>query len=433
MEVTLFGFIYIIVISFFFLSRDTKNMVRITLISMTLQCDNVIVLGEEGIGPQIISSMIFVVYSCVNITDFEFFSKSLRPHYVYFFFLVYLCLSCIDSFSLNLIQIVIYLMCAYSLFNVRKIIGMKFVEKSILFVIIFVLVIGPIQFLCSSMLIPKQILEPLFFNDNISGTTVQFYYNFPYLRLFSTFMEPSYCSSFLVGAIFYIIHLGEKRVRHFKLILSVLLVELILTFSTTGYVGFVIVLAIYLLKNSKREYFHYYFGLILVLFLFFIVFKDSLLNDVLFNKVNSGSAHTRNIWNEKAIESFLSNPLYGTGFKSVRASSYLYSLLGETGIIGTMIYSLFLFLLFRPVYSYRFTEESVVVKASIYFLLSVFICMAIACPDHNLCTFWFGFYIYSISYGDNLMRELKRKVLIRALLKSGRLNTNQIARKEGAN
>ena len=397
MQVTAFGILYFSILLYIFVRKDTKKIIYFTLLSMTLQCDNVVVLGDKGVGPQIFSSLSIVFYTFLAIREKKLYSKLLLSHGLYTCFLVYIILTDSDSITLNLFQIIIYLACGYSLYNLGKIISGNELLKIITNVIFFVLVIGPIQFLCSSMIIPKIILQPFFFNDSFSGADVQFYYTFPYHRLFSTFMEPSFCSTFLVGAIFFILQIGDKRIPHFRAILSILIIELILTFSSTGYAGLLVMLVFYVSKHLKGKYVPYYFVVILLGFLFYIVFKDSILNEVLFAKSQSSSAQAREWWNIAALEAFNSNPLWGTGFQSVRASSYLYSLLGETGIIGTSIYLSLSLSLYWPLLSKKTKKEFDMVNASRLFMLSVFICMAIACPDHNLCTFWFGFYIYSLN------------------------------------
>ena len=396
---------------------DNVYAISFCLFSMLLQCDNIIILNEKGIGPQVLSSIILIFYYLFTIVRYKGKNNiiQLAPYILYSVFLLYLIFTYPGgAIPLNMIQIIVYLICSYALFNMRGKISQKKILRIITMMIWFVIIIGPIQFLCSSMLLPKIILQPFLFNDSLSGVNVQYYYPFPYLRLFSTFMEPSFCSTFLVGSIIFVLHIGKKNIKHFNLLLSLLIGELILTFSSTGYGGFLIMMALYFAKNLKRRYMQYMITFIFFGLIFYSLFGDTVLREVLFEKMSSSSASARTWWNIAAMEAFNNHPIIGAGFQSVRASSYLYTLLGETGIVGTLIYFLFFVSLYWPIF-FKNNNDNREEDACRYYMLSVVVCMIIACPDHNMCTFWIGFYMFSLLSVSNMRNRLQQvtKLLIR--------------------
>lgn len=64
MSITLFGILWLFLLLVLFLKRNDEYVLFITLIGMLLQSDDVFTLGpESGMGPQVITSIFFILYS----------------------------------------------------------------------------------------------------------------------------------------------------------------------------------------------------------------------------------------------------------------------------------------------------------------------------------------------------------------------------------
>ena len=63
MAITFFGLIWCIWLSILFYLRDIESAIATLLFSMVLQCDNVIMLGDKGVGPQLATSLAFIFLS----------------------------------------------------------------------------------------------------------------------------------------------------------------------------------------------------------------------------------------------------------------------------------------------------------------------------------------------------------------------------------
>jgi hypothetical protein len=76
--------------------------------------------------------------------------------------------------------------------------------------------------------------------------------------------------------------------------------------------------------------------------LYFINLKTGILDQLIFDKMDSQSGIERSFWNLTAWNSFLDSYGLGIGFGSTRASSFLLVLLSNTGLAGTILYFLFI-------------------------------------------------------------------------------------------
>ena len=64
MSITLFGILWLFLLLVLFLKRNDEYVLFITLIGMLLQSEDVFTLGpESGMGPQVITSIFFILYS----------------------------------------------------------------------------------------------------------------------------------------------------------------------------------------------------------------------------------------------------------------------------------------------------------------------------------------------------------------------------------
>ena len=406
MEITFFGLCWILLLFYLFFYGNIFEVISITMISMLMQGTSVLTFGETSIGPQVLTSCFFCLYYLLVIQNYSRSKiKYWLPCLVYYAYIIYMIMMLpANSNILVLFQITIYVSCGYLLCMCRK-----YVEKSKYislceFILIFFLVIGVFQFLCSSLILPKEPLRILLLNK--AGENAQFTRFDFYPRLFSTFQEPSYCSTFIVASFFFVLHL-RKLFKFYRILLPFLFFELVLTFSSTGYVSFAVMFLVYGVLFGNRRSLKIIIPIIIMLLLFVWLFKDSIMQDVVFGKLEGKSAGSRLLWDQNALEAFYSRPLTGTGFGSSRASSFVIGILGETGIIGASFYVLFSITLYASLIVKRQSYTSIEI-ASRLFALSVFLGMSIACPDQTLCTFWLGFYLIMLS-PDKIVTIIKRK------------------------
>ena len=69
---TIFGIIWILIAIRLFFIKDIKPMIVFTIIGMIMQCTNVIEFGKFACGPQLITSIIFIIKSIkYRVNDFK--------------------------------------------------------------------------------------------------------------------------------------------------------------------------------------------------------------------------------------------------------------------------------------------------------------------------------------------------------------------------
>lgn len=395
MSLTLFGILWILIVAYFFCTKRISMMFYLTIFSMVFQCNNIVLIGSIGVGPQLFTSFAFIIKSFLLIKTprrqktILFFLLSL-----FFFYLIINLIKngIIGSKLMDMIQLFIYLICTYRIYKCGNLITEGTFLKFTTCLIKFMVVVSIIQYMATIGLIPRQLLTPLLFND----TSEYIYFHHPeiYQRVLGTFMEPSYCAAFLVGSFYYIFHL-RKHVKQYKLLLFALFIEIILTRSSTGYGTFCIIGFAYFCTFMDRSLLKLTIPVVLVILVFFFVFKDSLLNEVIFNKVESESGLNRGYQDARAINTFVENPIYGKGYKEVRASSFATTILAELGLIGTAIYLIFILAIIWPIFKKgNYTDYNIAARL---LLFAVFISQLVAIPDIQFSVFWLSLYLLSAS------------------------------------
>lgn len=407
MSITFFGFLWLIVLIYIFGCRRLKDLIPVVFFSMLLQCNNVIVINEQGVGPQVLTSFVFVLKSILVRYKNVKYVPSRNLLVSLFCFLLYIMVNCVLNGTLNtrildLLQILIYYLCAFQLYKNKWIISDVLLKKYVIRIIYFIAIFSPIQLLATYGIIPRGLLSLFFFND--PGNFV--YFNHPeiYRRLLGTFMEPSYCSSFLVGAVLYVFHL-RNELRNFYKLLAILIVELILTMSSTGYGALVVMAVIYLLCFPNKQTLKIALPIGVLALIFYVLTKDNILNGVIFDKMNSGSGIHRNNINVLALNTFIENPILGIGWKETRASSFLLSLLAELGIVGLFLFSIIFCLALIQMRSKTLCNKNG--QAVRLFFISVCITQFIAIPDIQLTTFWLSIYFIAVSHTTYNNESLK--------------------------
>lgn len=400
MQVTIFGVIWMLFLIFTFFKNGYNYIVFSILLSMVFQSNSVIVInGTMGIGPQIITSIIFIFIVILKRKNIYYikYNKVILS-------LILLLVVIVSSVIINenristekmmyIIQLFLYILSFILMYNIRTTLDKNFIKKSIIKIIIFVMFLGIIQLLIVSGVIPRfRIIAELFYNE-VWNESIAYYSSPTSFRLYSTFMEPSYCGAFLVGAFFYILCEKFKSNEQKKFLLLLCGIEIALTQSTTAYVSMIILIIIFMFDSKNKKYIKYIIPIGIAVCII-MLFSGEVLNKVLFEKLGSGSAAERGLWNTKALNSFYNSIFIGSGYKSLRASSIIYSLLGELGLIGLSVYFYTMIINFIPIFKRKFECEELGAK---FFLLAVIIAQCIACPDLEFSVLWFAMYLTIIN------------------------------------
>lgn len=414
---TAFGVLWLLVSAGCFIKKNIKYMFCITLLFMTFQCCNVLYIGDTGIGPGILTSLLFVFKVLLHTAGkFNYYKKDRFLLLMMYLLMAAVILSSIlnDIFSENYIlvlQLFGYILCFTSINFIKRELDSEVVYHTIRSILIFLGIFGLIQFLTTTEILPlRSVLEPLFYND--PSTDVVFH-KYHYARIMATFMEPSYFAGLAVGGFYYLLSFRNKWKQN-AWVLILLGIEIILTKSSTAYGAFFIVGILFFLfaKNIGTRW--KITGIILAgigFCIVFFVFYD-LLDAVIFSKNSTGSYSTRARMNDRALQAFDSSMLYGVGYKNCRGSSIVYSLLGELGIIGIILYSIINLTIFFPVIKNDKNGVSTDCYSTgfRFAVLSAAVCQIIACPDLDLCTYWFWLYCFGSLSSQSVSTKASKRL-----------------------
>lgn len=417
---TVFGVVWIAIILWCFTRGNLKYMLLITLLFMTFQSDNVIIFGGKGIGPGILTSIAFIAFCLIRN---KFVIPVYRENPLTIISLISLILLILYSSYINgilkanvmyVLQFVCYVLCFLFMLSFSDEIGKKDLYSIIRNIIIFHCIFGFVQILTSSDILPiRQLLNILFYND--ASTDVVFHKTH-YTRVMSTFMEPSYFSGFAVGAFYYLLSIKGEWRRN-KYIFLALIIEIILTQSSTAYAAFCITGLVFICV-SKEVNLQTKIGFIMLgIFAAFVLYFGfyGLLDSVIFSKLSTGSGLTRQRWNKESFELFMTSPMYGVGYKNCRGSSIFYSLLGQLGLFGLILYVLLnigvLSMLKGNHYKFDNVNATDYFAGLIYAVITAMVCQLIACPDIDLCTYWFWLYC-AASCRDHILNMHSGEVIL---------------------
>jgi hypothetical protein len=184
-------------------------------------------------------------------------------------------------------------------------------------------------------------------------------------RIVGSFSEASAFGGVTLGYFAFTGRLWLLGIRpRFTLILTSLsLIALIFSTSTTAYVGLSVFLAFtyleilvrILYRSTTSQMFFFVFGtpIIAAIIVLVIGFSDTywiylrdLLDTFVLNKMATASGIERSSWNQQAMQNFFDTFGFGVGNGSVRSSSFPVAVVANLGIVGTILFSLFLITVF---------------------------------------------------------------------------------------
>lgn len=394
---TLFGLVWICLIFFCYTRKSIKYMVSLTIFSMIIQSSSVLIIGEKTIGPQVITNIAFII-----LYTFKIRGKGEKKNFTIYSVVMLTIVAIVSSVHnkiisdniLRILQLACYVTSFCFMYNMRELFDKDYVYRIIRYVTIFVLIMGGIQFLCTSGVIPRiSLISNLFYNEHAFNV---YYWHNKYYRVTSTFMEPSYCACFLVGAFFYFTSLWYTEKKNTILIIAIL-IEIILTKSTTAYLALSICGVFFSIYSQNKNMKKIFIPLSVCMVGIFLLFGYDTIDSVILSKSGSGSANTRYYWNLRAMKAFYESPIIGVGYKNVRGSSIYNSLLGELGITGLISYIAINISIIIPIFRKKETNDlkSNGIRFSI---LSIVIAQIIACPDVDLSPYWLFLFIYALTW-----------------------------------
>lgn len=400
---TLFGIVWVFVITYCFLKKDIRYMAFVTLLFMCFQSVNVLYLKSSGVGPQILTSIVFIFRSffCGNGVIRIFRNKKNRLLDIGLILLMVLVLysslrnGVLQERTLTVLQLFFYIGCFICMERVLRGLEEETVYRMLKNCIIIIAMIGIIQWLVSMEILHLRLFLKVFIY-NEDGNAVGF--NSLSRRVYSTFMEPSYFSGFVVGAFYYLLSISTKWKENVVL-MGILFVELLLSRSSTGFGAFLIVGVVFIAVSHNINIqwkIVIIVGAIAGFLLLYFGFYD-LLDSVIFSKTQTGSFRTRNAMNYRAMQAYKTAPWFGIGYKEVRGSSIISTLLGQLGVLGLTLYILINIKICLPVMQKKErTYCSILSDGARLGLLSAVVCQVIACPDVDLCTYWFWMYAVAV-------------------------------------
>jgi hypothetical protein len=180
-------------------------------------------------------------------------------------------------------------------------------------------------------------------------------------RIVGSFVEASQFSYWTLGYFAYTSSLWLSGVNpRLNLALSFLsLLTLVLSTSTTAYVGLAIYLCLLFAKTALGAAYRSFnpqtlfmvvgVPITLAIVVLLISLNDTtsdyvgnLLNNMVVNKMSSGSGIERSSWNAQAMQNFFDTFGFGAGNGSVRSSSFVVAVIASLGVVGTVTYGMFL-------------------------------------------------------------------------------------------
>lgn len=416
-EMTAFGAVWVLLLFFAVIKNMRPMLTTLVLFSCVFQSANVFVIKGQGIGPQVITSAVACLYFLVSKLSEKkvCISKTwITTRKILVILFAYIILNSVRAGTLRtnilrIVQLSIYFLCFAVMEETGKYLNGKYVYKTLKKMSIFILVVGIVQVLATTNIISRHwLLREIFWNDSslTGGEVVQFMWPYgSYFRFFSTYMEPSYFVGFSIGALFYFFNYKKNRVKDMPLIIA-LTFATILSFSSAGYGALLIAGIVYiaLSREGKIKIIALVGGLCGFFILYFCFYN--VLDSVVFSKMSSASAHARITWNLEAIQKFRSSPIWGVGYKNCRASSLFYTILAELGIVGFILYVLFILSIIYPAFTKRgqgrVGDEYIGLTFSI---IGVIASQMVAVPDFDICTFWMWMYFLGLIIGRNNNRS----------------------------
>ncbi|ACO27347.1 hypothetical protein MRY88_26280 [Bacillus cereus] len=204
---------------------------------------------------------------------------------------------------------------------------------------------------------------------------------FTFQRINGLALEPSMFAFTVLPFWIYSIHTKRKRLS------LILLCSLLLTASTTAFIGIILYYCYAILKsNQLRNFFIFTFGLLVILLFWDYVYAilDKTIFQKMFMKTESGIDRSNFFMEHLSYfqdSSFLTK-LFGIGFGYVRSTDFFTTILVNNGIVGFCLFSL---LFAYPLFTLKNSYKNMGIKMA---LVVIYTTMMVSIPEFSFLSTW---------------------------------------------
>lgn len=204
---------------------------------------------------------------------------------------------------------------------------------------------------------------------------------FTFQRINGLALEPSMFAFTILPFWIYSIHTKRKRLS------LILLCSLLLTASTTAFIGIILYYCYAILKsNQLRNFFIFTFGLLIILLFWDYVYAilDKTIFQKMFMKTESGIDRSNFFMEHLSYfqdSSFLTK-LFGIGFGYVRSTDFFTTILVNNGIVGFCLFSL---LFAYPLFTLKNSYKNMGIKMA---LIVIYTTMMVSIPEFSFLSTW---------------------------------------------
>jgi hypothetical protein len=324
------------------------------------------------------------------------------------------------SFSKTNITQLMYLFANLSIttlimLKLRQITQVVKMVKILLYSSFFALIFGIYQLLCNFF---KLNFPYWLFNNNIgySQGYMQTVENIKRINSIAT--EPSMYSFFLLMIIPILLTLKINKNKIFNqrvitIFLYLSIIEILLTTSSTGYVGLSIFMTIYILYYflngmiSKEKNYQNSFNKLIIIIIFITILSVILLytyitlfglnnltnalTSLTINKFNNISGQERLKGFINGLSLFINYPVLGVGYGSNRTYDLVTTILSNTGILGFSTFLMIIIIAIRILIKYNKTakkDNKLIAIGLLFSLLNAVFGFMISIPDLIFLYFW---------------------------------------------
>lgn len=201
--------------------------------------------------------------------------------------------------------------------------------------------------------------------------------------------EPSMYAFTILPYIIFAIHRKAN-----KLLIATMIVSLLLSVSTTGFLGIIIyIICILFFSKINKRYIKnliIFIGILIFIYFLFSSYIDEIIINMIINKITadptniSGLERSANIMDNIIYWSNLNNInfLFGIGFGVIRSTDLLTTFLINIGLIGTLLFAYFYL---KKIKLRNLTMKKIGDNA---ILLVLFITSMISVPEFSYLSFW---------------------------------------------
>ncbi|MCE7037595.1 hypothetical protein [Bacillus cereus] len=204
---------------------------------------------------------------------------------------------------------------------------------------------------------------------------------FTFQRINGLALEPSMFAFTVLPFWIYSIHTKRKRLS------LILLCSLLLTASTTAFIGIILYYCYAILKsNQLRNFFIFTFGLLVILLFWDYVYAilDKTIFQKMFMETESGIDRSNFFMEHLSYfqdSSFLTK-LFGIGFGYVRSTDFFTTILVNNGIVGFCLFSL---LFAYPLFTLKNSYKNMGIKMA---LVVIYTTMMVSIPEFSFLSTW---------------------------------------------